>query len=121
MWFERLKEERKRLGFKQKNLAELLGLASQTFLQYEKGIRSPNAELFEKLSSLGFDMGYIFMGGERACDNAKEALHRRLVTMFDSASAEIQNAVIAMLESASSGGNVFVQNNVMHKSNINIK
>ncbi|MDE5681106.1 MAG: helix-turn-helix domain-containing protein [Mailhella sp.] len=119
-WGERLKEERKRLKIKQKDLAATFGVVHQTILSYEKGKTNPEIDFFEKISKLGFDVQYIITG-ERS-DNVLTAEEKEFLALFRSSPETIKQAVRAVLLS---GGNGTVKtvnfNNNSHISNVNIK
>lgn len=59
---ERLKEERKRLGFSQIKLCELMGITRKTLFSYETGERSPNVLFLASLYDHDFDVDYILKG-----------------------------------------------------------
>lgn len=50
-----LKKERKRLGLRQKDLAEKIGVTVKTIQNYEKGLTLPSLKLMEKIA-LVFDV-----------------------------------------------------------------
>lgn len=58
----RLKEERKRLGFTQDELAKLIDIKPLTLLQYEKGNSSATMKLVYRLRALGFNANYMVNG-----------------------------------------------------------
>ncbi len=62
MFYLRLKEERKKLNYKQNELAEILEVSRQRMLRYENGESNPTPLFFEKLFHLGFDIQYIITG-----------------------------------------------------------
>lgn len=59
---ERIKEERKRLGFTQVRFAEIAGVQPTTQINYEKGTRTPDAGYLEKIGIVGADVLYIVTG-----------------------------------------------------------
>ncbi|WP_366520965.1 helix-turn-helix transcriptional regulator [uncultured Desulfovibrio sp.] len=58
----RLKEERKRLGLKGIEVAQLVGISRETQSLYENGKRTPDVEYLAKLHSAGFDALYLLTG-----------------------------------------------------------
>lgn len=59
---ERLKEERTRLGLSQTELAELGCVQRNTLFNYEKGVRSPDADFLARIAGRGADVLYIVTG-----------------------------------------------------------
>lgn len=59
---DRLREERVRYGFTQDMVAFHVGLNSKSQINYEKGIRNPNAEYLKKAAEIGLDIHYIITG-----------------------------------------------------------
>lgn len=60
--FERLKEERKRLGLSQGEFAELLSIHRNTQARYERGEREPDTTYLSAISKVGVDIGYVLTG-----------------------------------------------------------
>ncbi|WP_313604793.1 helix-turn-helix domain-containing protein [Comamonas jiangduensis] len=59
---ERLREERKRLGMNQTELALLGGVVKFTQINYEKDERTPDLDYLAKLEAAGVDAYYILTG-----------------------------------------------------------
>lgn len=59
---ERLKDERKRLGLTQPELADVAGAAKRTVIDWEKGVSSPTAAQLESLARVGMDVLYVITG-----------------------------------------------------------
>ena len=60
---ERLKEERKRLGFsRQAEMAKVLDMPERTYWEREGGKVAPDAELLAGICELGGDVTYIVSG-----------------------------------------------------------
>ena len=59
---ERLREERKRLGMNQTELALLGGVVKFTQINYEKNERTPDLDYLTKLEAAGVDAYYILTG-----------------------------------------------------------
>ncbi len=55
----RLLEERARLGLTQATVARELGIARRTQINYESGMRAPDATYLHELQRLGFDIDYL--------------------------------------------------------------
>ena len=59
---DRLREERKRLGLNQTELAVLGGIVKFTQINYEKDERSPDIEYLLKLQKAGVDVYFLLTG-----------------------------------------------------------
>lgn len=59
---KRLREERLRLGYNQKDFGGIYGVSKATQIEYEKDASFPNAKQIENLSQLGADVLYIITG-----------------------------------------------------------
>ena len=62
MFGERLKEERKRLGLTQPELAAISDSAKRTVVDWEKEKSSPNAKQLTSMSESGVDVSYLITG-----------------------------------------------------------
>ncbi|HFQ7463914.1 TPA: helix-turn-helix domain-containing protein [Pseudomonas aeruginosa] len=60
--FERLREERMRLGMSQTAFGELGGVKVLAQRNYENGKRSPDANYLERLAEIGVDVLYVVTG-----------------------------------------------------------
>jgi len=60
--FERLKEERMRLGLNQTEFGELGGVQKDAQLKYESGKRKPDTEYLAAIAAAGADVQYILTG-----------------------------------------------------------
>lgn len=58
----RLKEERKRLGMTQQEIADKVSITRETWSRYESAKIAPGSEVLLKLVSLGVDTNYILTG-----------------------------------------------------------
>lgn len=58
----RLKEERVRLGFNQKDFSERICVSKNTQYNYEAGIRSPDAQYLAAADALGIDTHFVITG-----------------------------------------------------------
>ena len=61
-WGSRLRAERKRLGRTQADVANLVGISTVTYQQYEREEHEPKLTFLNKLKELGFDARLIFFG-----------------------------------------------------------
>lgn len=86
-----LAEERIRLGFKAKEVADFAGIAIPTQSNYEKGKRSPDTRYLYEISKLGFDIHYV-VTGERSVDGVSKD-DRSLLELFNNAPKAVQNYI----------------------------
>ena len=72
----RIREERKRLGFNQADIAKLCGVSREMWGKYEGGKAAPGGEVLFALAQAGADMQYILTGqrGAAALPNREAAL-----------------------------------------------
>ena len=70
---ERLREERKRLGLNQTELALLGGVVKFTQINYEKDERTPDTDYLLKLQKAGVD-AYFLLTGERTPEPTSDEL-----------------------------------------------
>lgn len=95
--FERLREERERLGKTQEEFAVIAGVTRRPYAEWEKGTGpSPSANNLAALAAAGADVLYI-LTGQRAVAVAPQALlaegDRILLDNFHSAPAQVQAGV----------------------------
>ena len=62
MIYERLKEERERLGLTQPDFAAIAGAKKRTLIDWEKGVSSPTTVQLSALVAIGVDALYILTG-----------------------------------------------------------
>ncbi|MGK5079623.1 helix-turn-helix domain-containing protein [Janthinobacterium sp. HLX7-2] len=62
-FFERLKEERKRLGLNQDEFAALGGVKKGAQFNYENGSRTPDSDYLAAIADAGVDVLYLLTGG----------------------------------------------------------
>ena len=62
MFGQRLKEERKRVGFTQPRLGEIVSLTKRTVIDWEKDKSSPTAIQLAAMAKHGFDVSYLITG-----------------------------------------------------------
>lgn len=89
-----LKNERKRLKFTQKTLAEQLNVSDMTIKRYETGTPIPSDKL-AVLASLGFDVSYLLTGVRSV--QGLSAEEQLILDKYRSASAEVKNQMLLLL------------------------
>lgn len=62
MFGQRLKEERKRVGFTQPQLGEIVSLTKRTVIDWEKDKSSPTGIQLAAMAKHGFDVSYLITG-----------------------------------------------------------
>lgn len=67
-FFQRLREERKRLGLNQEDFAHAGGVQKGAQIKYEQGERFPDVEYLYGISKIGVDIVYVF-NGQHQSDN----------------------------------------------------
>jgi transcriptional regulator with XRE-family HTH domain len=81
--FQRLREERERLGMNQEEFADAAGLNRTAQIRYEKGTRAPDTNYLVAIAKLGADINYIVTGTPMpalASDEAELLLRYRAAT-----------------------------------------
>jgi transcriptional regulator with XRE-family HTH domain len=68
----RLKEERTRLGLKQTDLSEKIGITPRAVSGFETGEYGPNMNTFESLGMAGFDINYLVLGVRISSEQLQE-------------------------------------------------
>lgn len=101
-FFERLREERKRLKLNQTQLAALAGTTKNSQLNYEKGNVCPNAEYLAAIAEAGVDVQYV-LTGQRSGEPVLKPEEKDLLAAWKNASKEIQMAVLAVLATGQCG------------------
>lgn len=61
-FYQRLKEERRRLGLNQENFAALGGVKKDAQVNYENGSRKPDSAYLEAVAAAGVDVLYVLTG-----------------------------------------------------------
>ena len=59
---ERLKEERKKLGFNQDGFAAIAGVSRRAYAEWESGNTSPTAVQLQEFYKAGVDIAYVITG-----------------------------------------------------------
>lgn len=86
---ERIKEARKKAGLKQSELAEKLGVAVITIGQYERGVRQPRLEQFQRIAAaLNVDVNWLMNG--QTLEQRDQAMRNYVDRRF----AEVKDAEI---------------------------
>lgn len=101
-FFERLREERKRLKLNQTQLAALAGTTKNSQLNYEKGNVCPNAVYLAAIAAAGVDVQYV-LTGQRSAEPVLKPEEKDLLAAWKNASKEIQMAVLAVLATGQCG------------------
>lgn len=99
---ERLKEERRRLGFNQEDFGAIGGVAKTTQLNYEKGSRYPDAPYLAAVATAGLDVLYVVTGrrtpsleGSLTEDEASVLEHYRSLPAADQAAVDRLTTALA--------------------------
>lgn len=94
--FQRLKDERERLGLTQPHLGDLLGVGKTTVIRWEKGEGAPDAVQLAAFAATGADVLYI-LTGQRSQALAPQATlpegDRILLDNFHAAPAQVQSGI----------------------------
>lgn len=98
---DRLRQERKRLGYTQQQMADFGGVRKQAQLKYEAGETSPTAEYLALVQRHGVDVQFVVTGVPSIGLAGEEA---ELLRRFRAASREIRTAALAVLGMSGSGG-----------------
>ena len=81
-FFDRLREERERLGLSQQVLAEKCGVTARSQRNYEAGERNPDSAYLASIAAAGADVLYILTGA-RQQPQAAPALSPRQAALLD--------------------------------------
>ncbi len=92
--FDRIKEERKRLGLNQEEFAGIGGVKLNAQSNYEKGTRKPDLTYLERISEYGVDVLYIITGHKS--DFTSDELE--MVSVFRAASFENKTQAFQVLK-----------------------
>lgn len=77
---EHLREERKRLGFTQQEMAELIGVRQEMFSKYERGQASPGGDALAAFAGIGGDVQYVLTGQRSSSPMTPE--EKELLSIF---------------------------------------
>jgi transcriptional regulator with XRE-family HTH domain len=90
----RFREERRRLGLIQQEIADATGLSKRALGSYEREERSPDAEVLIRLIDLGMDVYYVLTGKRIATTLDLDPMLRSLLNDFERCSPEKQIEVV---------------------------
>lgn len=96
-YFERLKEERERIGLNQTAFAAVGGVSRMAQINYEKGVRYPDLAYLEAIAKIGCDIQYIVVGNRSSTALTDDELV--LLEKFRNADLQLKVAAIAVLDS----------------------
>ena len=97
----RLKEQRKKLGYTQAQIAEICGVSGRMWGDYERGKYFPRNENLIAIEKAGIDVQYV-MYGEQSSDFRQpeitlSAEEQELLTQFRQLSQDGKTAIFSML------------------------
>ena len=95
-FFERLREERKRLKLNQTQLAALAGTTKNSQLNYEKGNVCPNAVYLAAIAAAGVDVQYI-LTGQRSSEPVLTPEEKEALAAWRRAAPAVRAAALAAL------------------------
>ncbi|WJF89460.1 helix-turn-helix transcriptional regulator [Paraburkholderia bonniea] len=101
-FFQRLKEERKRLKMNQTTFAALGGITKETQLRYENGSRQPDSSYLKAIAGHGVDVLYVLTG--RRDTSALSPHEADLINRYREAPDVVRVAVFAALAAGSAPG-----------------
>lgn len=96
-YFERLKNERERIGLSQVAFAAVGGVGRTAQVNYEKGERFPDLAYLEAIAKIGCDIQYIVLGEPSSAKINKDEI--KLLEKFRSADLQLKAAAMAVLDS----------------------
>ena len=96
-FFERLREERKRLKLNQTQLAALAGTTKNSQLNYEKGNVCPNAEYLAAIAAAGVDVQYV-LTGQRSSEPVLTPEEKEALAAWRRADPAVRAAALAALQ-----------------------
>lgn len=100
---ERLREERKRLGQNQTEMAAVGGVQKGAQVNYEAGQRSPDADYLAAIAGSGADVRYILTGSrDGPTPMALSDDERAMLADYREASGPVRRAARAALQSGAS-------------------
>lgn len=99
---KRLKEERKRLGLKGGQLAQIGGVSAVSQSCYETGKQLPGATYLAAIAAAGVDVQYV-LTGRRAAAPVLTPQQKALIDLYEAAPPSIQAAALAVLATGQSG------------------
>lgn len=97
-FFDRLREERQRLGLNQTEFAELAGVLKGAQVNYEAGKRAPDSNYMTAIAAAGADVLYILTGDRNAPPPlVLTAEEKTMLDYFREASKEVRRAALGAL------------------------
>lgn len=87
---ERFLEERRRLKLNQQELADAVGISKRSIGNYERGERTPDAEVLVKLGEIGVTVCYLLTGKRVSAGLGLESMQRAVLDDFDRCTHEMQ-------------------------------
>lgn len=96
LFFERLREERERLGFTQDEMVEKTRVSKRSYCAYESGETAPSAKLLTALINIGMDVPFLLTGQRSAPVAPQELLSegdRIFLANLHAAPPEVQRGV----------------------------
>lgn len=94
---ERLKAERKRLGLKSMELAQIGNVGAVAQSNYERGKRHPDSVYLAAIAAVGVDVQYV-LTGQRSAEPVLTPEDRAVLAAWKNASKEVQAAALAALQ-----------------------
>lgn len=113
----RLKEERKRLGLKGGQLAQIGGVSAVSQSSYEKGKQLPGAAYLAAIAAVGVDVQYV-LTGQRSAEPVLTPEEKAVLAAWQKASQAVRAAALAALQAGADakkparqiiGGNVHTE------------
>jgi transcriptional regulator with XRE-family HTH domain len=104
---ERLKEERKRLGYSQEAFATTAGITRRPYAEWESGNTSPTAAQLAALSAAGADVLYIVTGERSGAAITPD--EREMLALFRAASLTGKAAAVGALKGAADSSKIKVR------------
>lgn len=93
---ERLKAERKRLGLKSMELAQIGNVGAVAQSNYERGKRHPDSVYLAAIAAAGVDVQYV-LTGRRSSEPVLTPEEKAVLAAWKNASKEVQAAALAAL------------------------
>lgn len=94
--FERLKEERNRLGFNQTDFAAIGGVQKLAQINYESGKRNPDSNYLAAIAEVGADVNYILTG--RRLNDSQSRLTANMIKLMDALNETQQREILHVVE-----------------------
>lgn len=98
---QRLRDERKRLGWSQPSLGDIAGAAKRTVIDWEKGVSSPTTAQLAELGRNGVDVLYVLTGRRSIApvdmSEAQVEEFNRLINLYWSASDKTREIIATTL------------------------